>query len=241
MSLKYTHREIYTSNKNIKKVISLLWWRITSIIHYYIFISISHLHPKNSQFKFKGDNYEYFYHHHDKTWKSERAIEIPIIYKEVESYKGLKILEVGNVISNYLPFNGDILDKYEIGTQVINEDVVDFNPSYKYDLIISISTLEHVGWDEDHIEPEKISMAINNLTKILKKGGKLIFTCPVGYNPHLDTLLSENKLPLTEKYFLKRISEDNQWIESTWDEVKNAEYHNPYNYANAVLIGIINK
>ena len=43
----------------------------------------------------------------------------------------------------------DVLDKYEKGNNVINDDVVSFSTEVKYDLIVSVSTLEHVGWDEN--------------------------------------------------------------------------------------------
>ena len=59
------------------------------------------------------------------------------------------IFEVGSVLSHYFPINHDVLDKYEKGHGVINQDVVDFKPHNKYDLIVSISTLEHVGFDDN--------------------------------------------------------------------------------------------
>ena len=48
----------------------------------------------------------------------------------------------------YYKFEHDIVDKYEKKKGIINQDIVDYKPDKKYDLIISISTLEHVGWDE---------------------------------------------------------------------------------------------
>jgi hypothetical protein len=53
------------------------------------------------------------------------------------------------VLSYYFKVDHDILDKYEIIDGVINEDVVDFNPLKRYDLIISILSLPSVGWYED--------------------------------------------------------------------------------------------
>ena len=44
---------------------------------------------------------------------------------------------------------------------MINQDVVDFKTNEKYDLIVSISTLEHVGWDEEPRDDKKISKALN--------------------------------------------------------------------------------
>jgi hypothetical protein len=67
----------------------------------------------------------------------------------VKRYKERNILEIGNVLSHYFPVNHDIVDKYEKADGVINQDVVHFYSPKKYDLIVSVSTLEHVGWDED--------------------------------------------------------------------------------------------
>ena len=51
--------------------------------------------------------------------------------------------------------------------------------------IVSISTLEHVGWDENTKDPDKIFQAIKNLKSYLVPRGKLIVTMPIGYNPCL--------------------------------------------------------
>jgi len=97
------------------------------------------------------------------------------------------------------------LDKYEKGKGVINEDVVDFTPSRKYDLIISISTLEHVGWDETPKEPEKAAKAIENLKRCLNPGGKIVFTVPVGQNPCLDNLIKARKISTDQFYYFNEI------------------------------------
>lgn len=102
----------------------------------------------------------------------------------MKKYKGRKILEVGNVLSHYFPVNHDIVDKYEKADGVINQDVIDFYPSKRYDLIISISTLEHVGWDEnlrDHKilrDPMKVLHAIENLKRLLAPEGKWLSPYP---------------------------------------------------------------
>jgi len=163
----------------------------------------------------------------------------------VKTYKGRNILEVGNVLSHYFPVNHDIVDKHEKANGVINQDVIDFHPSKKYDLIISISTLEHVGWDEnlrDHKilhDPMKILHAIENLKRLLAPKGKMIITLPLGYNPELDKLLRNGKIQFTRRFCLKRISEDNKWIEVYWKDVQNARYNNPFHAANGLVIGII--
>jgi hypothetical protein len=218
----------YVIRSGIKIVINWLWY------YYY-------KHRPQRTFVFQGKTYKYFYHPYATTWRNERAVEVPIIWDIVKKYSGKKILEVGNVLSHYFPVNHSILDKYEKADDVINQDVVDFRSSKKYDLIASISTLEHVGLDEDSREPMKILRAIENLKTLIVPKGKMIVTLPLGFNPVMDRLLKEDKMQFTKRYCLKRISKDNEWIEVNWEDIKNARYNYPFNDANGLVIGIIEK
>ncbi|GAH93498.1 unnamed protein product, partial [marine sediment metagenome] len=144
---------------------------------------------KSGTFTFREQIYNYFYHRYNSTWGNERAIEVPVVWDIVKKYKGKHILEVGNVLSHYFPTQHTILDKYEKASGVINLDVVDFQPAEKYDLIVSISTLEHVGWDEKPREPRKILRALENLKRCSALGGQIVVTLPLGYNREIDKLL----------------------------------------------------
>ncbi|MFH1663494.1 MAG: hypothetical protein ABH986_01640 [archaeon] len=200
-------------------------------------------------FYFNGKKYTYFAERKDKmTWRNERAVELPLMWSEVQKFKGKRILEIGNVLSHYFSFEHDIVDKFEKGKGVINQDVVDFKPKKKYDLIVSISTLEHVGcgrfkdWDEFPKEPKKVLRAVENLkNNCLAEGGKMIVSMPVNYNVDMDKMIEKNEIPFTEKFWLKRISWLNDWKEADWNSVKDAEFDSPYSFANALLIGIIRK
>jgi len=190
-------------------------------------------------FTFQGEVYNYFYHGYNATWRNERAVEVPIIWEIVEKNHGKRVLEVGNVLSHYFSVGHDILDKYEKANGLINKDVVDFQPSKKYDLIASISTLEHVGWDENSGNSKKILQAIENLENLLAPKGRMVITLPLGYNLNLDNLLREGKIIFTKRYCLKRISKDNKWIEVDCKDVQNARYNNPFPAANGLVIGVI--
>jgi SAM-dependent methyltransferase len=155
-------------------------------------------------FTFQGETYRYFYHKYNTTWRNERAVEIPIVWKIVKKYMDRNILEVGNVLSHYFSVNHDILDKYEKAKGVINQDVVNFSTAKKYDLIVCISTLEHVGWDETPREHMKILHAIENLKKLLAPKGKIVITLPLGYNPELDKLLKNGKIHFTKRFCMRR-------------------------------------
>ncbi|KAF0220697.1 MAG: hypothetical protein FD174_1021 [Geobacteraceae bacterium] len=196
------------------------------------------LFKSSRTFKFNGKSYRYFQHKYNTTWRTERAVEISLFWDIVKGHEGKKILEVGNVLSHYFPVNHDILDKYEKAPGVLNQDVVDFQPDKRYDLIVSISTLEHVGWDEEPKDPAKILRAIDNLKKCLAPGGTFIVTLPLGQNPEMDRLLEEDKIPFVQQYCLKRISADNVWIEAEWQDIQGAQHNYPFRAANGLVIGI---
>jgi SAM-dependent methyltransferase len=207
-------------------------------------------------FRFHGNAYRYLFHPYVTTWRNERAAVIPIIWDIVKkSYEQDKrILEVGNVLSYYFKVNHDILDKYEIMDGVINEDVVDFNPLNRYDVIISIFTLVVVGWSEDieayrtganspgvsPRDPNKVLRAINNLNRLLAPGGQLVVFHPLGLNPAMDKLLKSGELQFDKRYYLKRIS-GYRWKEVDGLDLNEVKYDKSIPSANEVLIGIINK
>ena len=232
----------YVIHSGIKLIYNLTVKKSYNFIYCKLLI---HLKPPGT-FTLQGQTYHYFYHHRSTTWKNERAVEVPIILEKIQSCRGGRILEVGNVLSNYVHFQHDIVDKYDKEADgVINQDVVDFQPSEneKYDLIVSISTIEHVGWDETPRDPKKIPLALENLTnKCLAPGGEIVVTLPIGYNAYLDKLLKEDKKRFTEQYYLKRISDDNKWIEvGGGGNPREAKYNTPFPYANVLVIGIIKR
>lgn len=163
-------------------------------------ISIGYLATKikNKHFTYNEKNYAYFYHPYNHTWANERAVEVPIVMSQVTKAKN--ILEIGNVLRSYFPLKHTVIDKYEKGQHILNEDAVDFKLNKKFDLIVSISTIEHVGWDEQIKDATKIPRTIAHLKKHLTKNGKLLITVPVGYNPHLDALLRQGILGASISY-----------------------------------------
>lgn len=206
-------------------------------------INLSYYYHKifHPQFVFNNKKYDYFCHQHNNAWKNERTVEVPIIWEIITKNQNKKILEVGNVLGHYYQVNHDILDKYEKQSGIINQDITTFKPKVKYDLIISISTLEHIGCDEEPRQPGKVIAAFNNLkNNCLKKGDIMVITMPWGYNQYLDQLIIHKKIKFNQIYFLKRISYYfNQWQQTSWEEIINCRYNVPFPYANAVIIGYL--
>jgi hypothetical protein len=195
---------------------------------------------KVQSFSFEGRKYKYCTHRYNHSWSTERTVEIPIIRSEIELAAGKRVLEVGNVLSHYQRINHLVIDKYEKSPYCNNVDIIEFNPGLKFDVIVSISTLEHVGWDEVPKEPEKILRAIEHLRSLLAPGGKLVATVPVGYNDSLDKLLKADKV-FDREGFLKRTSVFNTWQEVSRSVLENAHYNFPFPGANVVLLGTLSK
>jgi len=202
---------------------------------------------KASTFLFNNDEYEYFYHDYNNTWCNERTVEIPIIKRIIDDADG-EVLEVGNVLPHYFPSNHRVVDKYEKAPGVINEDIVDFDSSAKFGLIVSISTFEHIGWDERPRNPSKIREAISKVRMLLKKGGEAWLTMPYGQNEWLDKSIASGALELDESYYMKRIGLDNSWIQCALDDVLMKSFISPiewkpsldsYPYSNAIVIARI--
>jgi len=187
-------------------------------------------------FVFQGVRYPYLYRRYNSAWRSERVVEVPIVREVVRQYAGRSVLELGNVLSHYFPVTHDRIDKYERAEGVVNEDIVDFRPSKRYDLIVSISTLEHVGWDEEPRDPDKVLRAIDALRRLAKDGGRILVTLPMAYNPQLDARLRDGRVTFTRRGCLKRISKDNRWVEVDWPEIEHAQFDTPFRRINGLLI-----
>lgn len=159
-------------------------------------ISPYHMIKDRGGFVFDGNNFRYFIHWYNHTWNNCRRVEIPIFIDMYFNNAGKKMLEVGNVLGHYILVDRricDVLDKYDKAKGVINEDILTFNPSVKYDVVLSCSTLEHVGFDKPEVEnPSGFLEAMENIMKnVLAPSGVFVFSVPFGYNPGVDRVFDE--------------------------------------------------
>jgi SAM-dependent methyltransferase len=192
---------------------------------------------RHQRFSFDGKLYPYFIFRHNTPFNSERIVEVPIFKEIIAGHQGSVILEIGNVLSNYLSFPHDIVDKYEKSGGVLNEDIISYSPGKQYDLVVSISTFEHVGFDEDPTDPQKVGVAIEHCKSLLKPGGRLMFSIPVGHNRNLEELLFNGSIATDRLLGMKRISRLNKWKEVRPEKIRKARYNKPYRFANAILVG----
>lgn len=191
------------------------------------------------RFTLGGESFAYFFHDYNKAWTCERTVEVPVAVKHLARCNSDRVLEVGNVLSHYLPTRHAVVDKYEVAPGVRNLDVVELPAEPRYDLIISLSTLEHVGWDEAVRDDGKILVALARLKACLRPGGRLLVSVPFNYNPNLDQLIRTGAIQFDESHFLRRVSALNGWCEVDRDTAMAGAYGSPYVGATGLLIGFI--
>jgi hypothetical protein len=194
----------------------------------------------NRTFQLQGNRYSYFFHSYNTTWINERCVEIPFIRNEIANTPADSILEVGNVLNHYERMPHDVLDKYEPGQNVINKDVCDFEPVKWYDRIVSISTFEHIGFDDqaDGTSAEKIRQAVHKTRSWLRPRGRFVMTAALGYNSQFDELVRQGLCDGAELLFMKRAGRSD-WRECSGRDILNARYSSPFPYGNALVIAIM--
>jgi len=188
-----------------------------------------------TEFSLGGERYRYYCGKID-AMDSERIVELAVALRFLDARRGLSLLEVGNVISTYLPaIPHTIVDKYERGGGILNVDIVDFLPPFRFATIISISTLEHVGFDEPIREPGKAARALDNLEHLLEDNGKMLVTVPLGYNPEIDSLVKRADEKGWRVLFMRRVDSIlDLWKETSLDEALTKPYGSEFRFANSL-------
>jgi SAM-dependent methyltransferase len=188
------------------------------------------------RFELGDRRYRYFVHPYNATWRNERAVELPPALAQLGETPGARVLEVGNVLAHYGHGGHDVVDKYEPSPAVVSVDIVDFHPDEPYDVIVAISTLEHVGFDEEVRDPGKPRRAVEHMASLLAPGGRMLVTVPLGYNDALDRDLLADGLGFDQVRYLKRTSRLGRWREAPAAAVAGTRYGHPYRWANAVAV-----
>lgn len=200
---------------------------------------------------------------------AERTIEVPIAFDFFTNIENkTKVLEVGNVLQNYENSLSDyvglrprkIVDKYEVATGVDNIDLMDLPEMVKYDVIISISTVEHVGQEKNQVTTDSENLeaplkAIAKIYDLLNVGGKALITVPFGKilngrwyiqfsQEYLNLLSTKYQIPdrAISKNFLKRIATElwvenprHLWVQVEEEELRNVEYNWPWPFGNGIV------
>ncbi len=187
-------------------------------------------------FAWGGRTLPYFAHRYHYTWLNERAVEVSLALDLLQQNPGADVLEIGNVLGHYADVTHPVVDKYEQAPGVLNADVADLDMGRDFDLVLAISTLEHVGLDEDVFDPGKPARAIERLRAHVRPGGMLWITHPLGYNTTFDDQLRSGRIPSSRLRALRRDARRNVWREVPPDEVWGTSYDRLLYTAHAVLV-----
>lgn len=182
--------------------------------------------PTTRTFGYAGRRVPYVHEGYNYTWLNERAVELALAREQLAAHPGARVLEVGHVLGHYDPVDHVVVDKYEQAPGVLNLDVADLDRELdeRFDLVLAVSTLEHVGLDEEVQDPAKPGRALRGLVGLLAPGGTLWLTHPVGYNPALDAELREGGHPVVSLRGLRRERWRNRWREVPVEQVWDAPY-----------------
>ncbi|MEB3281500.1 MAG: methyltransferase domain-containing protein [Lyngbya sp.] len=152
----------------------------------------------SNTFTFKGK--KLYYNRIRYNNPSERGVEVSIGFDFLANApKGARMLEVGNVLSNYENSLSEhlnirsrrIVDKFEDDIGVDKIDLMDIPSTKKYDAILSISTVEHIeqglapfgAYGESRIVKRNREAPLKAIAKIydlLAINGKALITVPFG-------------------------------------------------------------
>lgn len=147
---------------------------------------------------------------------TERRVEIPVGLRMLErTPAGARILEVGRVLHRWSARPRDVVDRYERGPGVLNQDILEFQPDVPYGAIVSVSTLEHVGFDEPDRDLGKFERAVNHLLEAcLARDGRLLVTLPLDHHPRVDEFILGGHGGVGELHCMERVSAFNEWRET---------------------------
>lgn len=189
--------------------------------------------------EYRGASLPLVYARHNVTWANERCVELALARVLLAGVRSERLLEVGHVTPHYFQAGHLVVDKYEPGA--LNADIVDFMPPERFDLILSISTFEHIAFDEPGATPAPaavaagVAAALDRCRGLLAPGGLLAITVPLGYNPALDAMIANDELGWDRATWFKRFPR-RRWRRVSRPEAVRCRYGSPHPFANAILL-----
>lgn len=178
---------------------------------------------------------------------SEQIIEYPLVYRYLEP-GDKKILDFGG-FESILPLQLSALGhhvtvwdqrKYPFNHTNINvfhgdifEDSV---PRALFDVVISISTIEHLGLGRycDSINEKPDIIAVRKLWSLVERNGKLLASVPAGkpatqrgYRVYNEKLIRDVFPDIVELEFFRKEGYEGQWRHADSKEIETVEYENP--------------
>lgn len=165
-----------------------------------------------------GRRYRYCDHLHNAARTNERAVEVPMALGWIDRQQG-RGLEVGNVLLHYRPAGTwTVVDAFDETEGVVQVDIVEYSPAERFDWIVSVSTVEHIGWDYDPPDPDRALAAIEHMRALLAPTGQMLVSFPSGHHPQLDRAVMSGELEPLSSVFMLRVDDAVERSDGTWEE-----------------------
>lgn len=168
------------------------------------------------QFKLQSKAYAYW---HKGGWaKTERVVELPLAFEALAVAQS--VLEVGNVTRQHDPSLEhlviDLNEKHDDWENYQNADVLTYEPETDFDLVLSISTLEHT-FD-----------IVTAIRRVLSWAPNVIITIPLGYNSpggtRTDDAVFEHKYDADVSFLCRTKDDPDEWFEISEDEARRVGF-----------------
>lgn len=160
---------------------------------------------------------------------NERKAELPIAFWFLKNFDKKEIIEIGEITPMYEEVSHLVFDLKPIKSSTIKNDAININ--YKNKNVLSISTVEHIGFG-DYGLPKDNNLSINVIKKIIKESKTHLITFPVGYNRNLENQIFNSKI---NYYFIKR-DKLNNWFYIQEKDFCLFDYGKPFEFGNVVCI-----
>lgn len=190
-------------------------------------------------FEVWGHRLPYYSHPYNETWRNERAVELPIAEAWLAALPDAGAgLEVGNVLDHYgmRPAGWRCIDLYEQADGVENVDLIGWSEPQALDAIVSISTVEHVGWDDVRCRDCAALVLSALVGSLAPPHGAMLLTVPLSWNSVLDDVLLSGGHPWQVKACtLVRDDLDQPWYQT--DQLEARPYIGGGDGALSVWVG----
>ena len=154
---------------------------------------------------------------------NERTIEIPLGFYFKDYFKN-DIIEIGAVTPYYHNCQHEVYDLYDSYKKCIRKDFSTCDDFYKNKNILSISTVEHIGFDNYSNQHGKYPVerwdgGFIILQKIISSCNNYLLTIPIGYNPVLDHKILQSDI---SHLICKRTNRQNDWEQDLENNINYA-------------------
>lgn len=183
-------------------------------------------------FSFQGRNYHYFDHPHNQTRINERTVEIPIGLDFIDLVGASDLVEVGCVTPYYQKCDHEVIDLTDDHPLSRKIDATEF--SFIGKNVLSISTVEHVGFGDYGNQKKENNAAIFLCERIMRESKRYFVTWPLGFNKILDEWAFQRK----DGLFLSRQDGNKYlWQQKTLSELSDDnKVYGSFHCANSIII-----